>query len=70
MTADEQHLSESAGIERRTHDSDQGAAEQAGIVDQQDAVLHEMERHAEDDANQDEGVNDTERRYGKDESPA
>jgi hypothetical protein len=70
MTADAHNPSESAGIDRRTHDTEQGAAEQAGIVDQQDAVLYEMERHAEDDANQDEGVNDTERRYGEDESPA
>jgi hypothetical protein len=44
-----------------------GPAERDGIVDQQDAVLHEM---ADAESSDEEGVNDTERRYGENESPA
>jgi hypothetical protein len=44
-----------------------GPAERDGIVDQQDAVLHEM---ADAESSDEDGVNDTERRYGEKESPA
>lgn len=49
----------------------EGAAEREGIVDQQDAVLHEMKQDsATKPPDEESAVNDTESRYGGDESPA
>jgi hypothetical protein len=46
---------------------ERGPAARDGIVDQQDAVLHEM---ADAESVGGDGVNDSERRYGESESPA
>jgi hypothetical protein len=51
----------------RDRPGEHGPAARDGIVDQQDAVLHEI---ADDDRPDNEGVNDTERRFGESESPA
>lgn len=52
-----------------TADASAGVAERDGIVDQHDAVLSKMDEDHDDDG-ETGSVNDTEDRYGEDESPA
>lgn len=62
-------MNDEPNADEPTDADSEGAAERDGIVDQQDAVLSQMD--AEPDADDDdEPVNEAEARYGEDESPA